>query len=58
MTEKQELLKALRQIENDDELVIKSTDKVGKGFSKPNSGFRGSKYRGVSRNGNQWQVRL
>lgn len=56
MTEKEELLRALRKIANDDELVIKSTDKVGKGFNKPSNGFRGSKYRGVSRNGNQWQV--
>lgn len=54
--EKEEFLRALRKIERDDEVVIKSTDKVGKGFSKPANGFRGSKYRGVSRNGNQWQV--
>jgi hypothetical protein len=54
--EKEEFLRALRKIENDEEVVIKSTDKVGKGFSKPANGFRGSKYRGVSRNGNQWQV--
>jgi hypothetical protein len=52
MTEKDELLRALRKIKDDNELVIKSTEKVGKGFNKPQNGFRGSRFRGVSRNGN------
>jgi hypothetical protein len=50
--EKEELMRALNKIKNEDEIVIKSTDKVGKGFNKSKNGFRGSKFRGVSRNGN------
>jgi hypothetical protein len=50
---KQDLSESLAQLPDTDEIVLWSKNKVQYARSK-----RGSRYRGVSRNGKKWQVQL
>jgi hypothetical protein len=54
---KKELLKAIESQENDEDTIIEAKPK------RPHSNmgcdqFRGSKFRGVSRNKNKWQMMI
>lgn len=51
---RRELVEALHRVRDQNKIVIRTTRKRAKGADGEN--FRGSKFRGVSKNGSQWQV--
>ena len=55
---RQQLLKALENLPNNEIALQGKRKTIRKGFTVEQGDFRGSRYRGVSKNKGKWQVRF